>query len=338
VLKLENTVFTRYPYLKLSLKANKITEKYYKNKIYLRGVIEFSNYCIQDCLYCGIRKSNTKIYRYRMSLEQIFKCIKNGYKMGLRTFVLQSGEDPFYTSKMITSLIEKVKNKIDNKIAITLSIGIRPKNEYIDFKKAGADRFLMRFETSDEKMHKYLRNGISLKNRLIALENLKNAGYEVGSGFMIGLPEETESIFNGNINLCKDLELHMIGIGPFIPHPDTPLKKYITSFNKEKALISTIKAVSLLRINLPYSNIPATTAMGTIHPMGREMALLSGANVLMPNITINEFKKHYLLYPDKICINESGTECIECQNIRLKNIGKVISFERGDSLLKTIKG
>ena len=187
-------------------------------------------------------------------------------------------------------------------------------------------------------MHKYLRNGISLKNRLIALENLKNAGYEVGSGFMIGLPEETESIFNGNINLCKDLELHMIGIGPFIPHPDTPLKKYIISFNKEKALISTIKAVSLLRINLPYSNIPATTAMGTIHPMGREMALLSGANVLMPNITINEFKKHYLLYPDKICINESGTECIECQNIRLKNIGKVISFERGDSLLKTIKG
>lgn len=336
MIKLENTFLKDYKYTKFSYIANKITLKHYGNKVFLRGLIEFSNHCKCDCLYCGIRKSNSKVKRYRMNEDEILDCVRAGYNKGIRTFVLQSGEDPYYKTKDIIKIIEKIKN-IDNDIAITLSIGIKSYEEYKSFKFAGADRYLIRFETSDPKLHKKLRNGISLNTRLKAIENLKKLDYEIGSGFMVGLPDETSKTFFSNIKLSRELELDMIGIGPFIPHPQTPLNFFTKFYDKKTALNKSLYAISLLRINLPLSNIPATTAMGTIHPKGREMALSSGANVLMPNITKEKYKKNYLLYPDKICIDESGLNCIFCLENSLKPIGKTISFERGDSISKKNK-
>jgi len=311
----------------LSKNADTVCRENYGNKVFLRGLIEFSNYCSMDCLYCGIRKSNTKVERYRLTEEEILSTVKMGFKIGFRTFVLQSGEDSFFSTKIMAGIIEKIKNITGGGAAITLSCGIRPKSDYRIFKNAGADRYLLRFETSEPALHHYLRNGIPLENRLKALYDLKELGYETGSGYMLGLPGETEEIRIKNALLCVELELDMIGIGPFIPHPDTPLANA-----KKESLELTLRATSLLRLLLPKSNIPATTAAGSISPNGRERMLAAGANVLMPNLTPTAYKKNYLLYPGKICIDEDGEKCISCLSFRLNSIGKDICFERGDSI------
>jgi len=313
----------------LTEKADKVCRQIYEDKIFLRGLIEFSNYCAMDCLYCGIRRSNVKVKRYRLTAKEILDTVKFGYEKGLRTFVLQSGEDRYFTIDFLCRLIENIKNLTEEKAAVTLSCGILTKKDYMMLKGAGADRYLIRFETSDEKLHKYLRNGISFKKRIKALEDLKECGYEVGSGYMTGLPGETEEIRINNALLCRKLQLDMVGIGPFIPHPDTPLYDS-TQYN----LDFTIRTVALVRLLLPLANIPATTAVGSLDELGREKTLQAGANVLMPNITPFKYKKHYLLYPNKICINENGDQCFDCLDLRMKKINKIISLERGDAKSK----
>lgn len=311
----------------LARRADTVCRMNYGNAVYLRGLIEFSNHCHSDCLYCGIRKSNNKVVRYRMSKEEILDAVRMGKDCGLKSFVLQSGEDSFYTCDLLCDIIQAIKEITQGQAAVTLSCGIRSKQQYAQWKAVGADRYLMRFETSDPDLHERLRHGISLKRRLQALEDLKECGYELGSGYMVGLPGETEEMRVNNALLCHKLQLDMVGIGPFIPNQDTPL-----AGQGGGSIEMTIRAVSLVRLLLPKANIPATTAAGSIDPQGREKILQAGANVLMPNITPVLQKKNYLLYPDKICLDEDGLKCLNCLKYRVLSINKSISLERGDSL------
>jgi biotin synthase len=316
------------PYAELLKKANEVCKNNYGNKVYLRGLIEFSNYCTEDCLYCGIRKSNYKVNRYRLTEDEIIKTVEEGYKSGLKTFVLQSGEDNYFTIKKLVSIITKIKSVTEGVAAITLSCGIKTKSQYKEIKSAGCDRYLMRFETSDKELYKYLKNGKFLERRLKALNELKELEFEVGSGFMVGLPGETEEIRINNAILCSQLQLNMVGIGPFIPHPDTPLKDCDIS-----PIDLAVKSVALVRLLLPGANIPATTAAGSLSKDGREKMLFAGANVLMPNITPTVYKKDYLLYPGKICLDETGFQCIGCLSKRVATVNKELCYERGDSLM-----
>ena len=317
---------------KLANQANKICLNNYGNKIFVRGLIEFSNYCNKDCLYCGIRKTNKKIVRYRLNEQEIIHIVKQGYERNLKTFVLQSGEDDYYTLDILCSIILKIKEVTKNEAAITLSCGIKTKSEYQKLKQAGADRYLLRFETSDAVLHSYLRNGISFKKRIKALESLKECEYEVGSGYMTGLPNETEETRINNALLCRKLKLDMVGIGPFIPHPDTPLKDYkLDNFDITK------RSIALVRMLLPMANIPATTATGSVDELGREKILQAGANVLMLNITPEHLKQYYLLYPGKKCLDEHGLQSIPDLETKMRKINKQISFERGDALSKIVE-
>ncbi len=306
--------------------ANKTYLENYGNKVWIRGLIEFSNFCNMNCTYCGIRMDNRKINRYRLEETEIINIVRQGMEAGFKTFVLQSGEDNFYTIKVLCRLIEKIRDIASGSIAITLSCGLKTKSQFKELKKAGCNRYLMRFETSDEALFSGLKNGLSLKDRLKGLYYLKELGFETGSGYMVGLPGETGETRINNALLCADLELDMIGIGPFIPHPYTPLYD-----SAVPCIDETVRSTALLRLLLPKSNIPATTAAGSIHPSGREKMLEAGANVLMPNITPAEHKKDYTLYPGKICIEESGLQCLECLEIRVRSINKTIDMGRGDS-------
>lgn len=309
--------------------ADSICRKIYGDKVFVRGLIEFSNYCYSDCLYCGIRRSNNKVNRYTLSIDEIESVVQRGVKAGIKTFVLQSGEYSAEHPDMIEELLYRLRKKVGNDIAFTLSCGVYPREVYQRWKKAGADRYLLRFETSDEKLFKQLCPNKSLSKRIRALEDLKSEGYAVGSGFMVGLPNETVEIRLQNVLLCRELKLEMVGIGPFIPHPDTPLAD-----SQIIAIDETIRLTALLRIFLPWANIPATTAAGSLDPRGREKMLSAGANVLMPNITPVYRKRDYLLYPNKICIDEDGWECISCLKLRVNSIGKELSMDRGESVLR----
>ncbi|HPC38703.1 MAG TPA: [FeFe] hydrogenase H-cluster radical SAM maturase HydE [Exilispira sp.] len=306
--------------------ADDICRKTYQNKVYLRGLIEFSNICSCDCLYCGIRKSNKNINRYILSNEQIENIISIGIQKGLKTFVLQSGENESTIPDKISSLLHNIRKKYDEEIAITLSCGVYPKEVYKQWKKDGANRYLLRFETSNEKLFEKLCPSKSFSKRIKALEDLKSTGYEVGSGFMVGLPGETIETRIENILFCKEFDFDMVGIGPFLPNKNTPLKD-----EKPLDIDETIRLTAMLRIFLPFANIPATTAAGTLDPLGREKMLMAGANVLMPNITPTENKKDYLLYPNKICLDEDGIKCLSCLEKRVNSIGKILSFEKGNS-------
>ena len=248
--------------------------------ILLRGLIEFSNYCGRDCLYCGIRKSNSRVNRYRLTEEEILASVRAGFDRGLRTFVLQSGEDCSVSPEDICRLTERIKELTAGEAAVTLSCGIFSAARYREMKNSGADRYLLRFETSDSALHQYLRNGVSLKARLKALDDIRAAGLQLGSGFMTGLPGETEETLIRNILLCGELNLDMGGIGPFIPHPGTPLKDAV-----QVPIDLSLRATAMLRLMLPCCHIPATTAAGSLDPEGREKMIRFGANVLMPNIT-----------------------------------------------------
>ncbi|MBN1499227.1 MAG: [FeFe] hydrogenase H-cluster radical SAM maturase HydE [Spirochaetes bacterium] len=305
--------------------ADEVCRNVYGSKVYLRGLIEFSNICNIDCLYCGIRKSNKEVKRYRLSEDEIIDTVSSGTKYGFKTFVLQGGEDPYFTTPVLCGLVEKIK-KINPEAAVTLSAGIRSCESYRLLKEAGCDRYLLRFETSDPELHKYLRNGVTLNERLKALDNLRKYDYEVGSGFMVGLPGETEETRIQNALLCRDYNFDMVGIGPFIPHPSTPLADAL-----QMPLELAIRSVALVRLFLPEANIPATTAAGSLSSAGRERMLAAGANVLMPNITPVKYKKDYELYPGKICLDESGFECAGCLEGRVLSVNKFITYERGDS-------
>ncbi len=311
----------------LCKKAASVCTGVHGNKVYLRGLIEFTNWCVQDCHYCGIRKSNRKAVRYRLTEKEIIDAASAGYSAGLKTFVLQGGEDPFYTTDMICRILEGIKRVSGGNAAVTLSLGIRSRKEYAAFREAGADRYLMRFETSDPVLHSKYRNGISLERRIAALFDLKELGFETGSGYMTGLPGETEEIRINNALLCRELGLDMVGIGPFIPHGETPL-----AGSPQMPFELCVRSTALLRLLLPEAHIPATTAAGSLDPEGREKMISAGANVLMPNITPQSVKKHYLLYPGKICLEESGIDCIGCLSARVMSVNRVLSFDKGSAL------
>lgn len=298
--------------------------------VWLRGLIEISNTCIQNCLYCGIRRDNPKVNRYRLTEEQILQTVKMGYDAGLRTFVLQGGEDGYYNTDRVERLVGQIKDMTAGEAALTLSLGIFPRETYRRWKAAGADRYLIRFETSDPQLHTWLRDGVTLEERITALKNLKDLDWETGSGFMVGLPGETLEIRRNNALLCRDLELDMVGIGPFIPHPETPLKEA-----PQKSMELCERSVATVRLLLPDAHMPATTAAGSLDKKGREKVLAGGANVLMPNITPVMVKKNYELYPGKICLDETGLECMDCLDIRVRTVGKRLSKGRGGAWRKT---
>lgn len=306
-------------------KARQVGDKIYGNKIYIRGLIEFSNICKNDCLYCGIRKSNTSAQRYRLTEEEIMYCVNEGYELGYRTFVLQGGEDMYYTDDMYCHILQQIKSAHPD-CAITLSIGERTRESYQRYHEAGADRFLLRHETADQVHYESLHpENMSFEHRMNCLHDLKEIGYQVGCGFMVGSPNQTIDTLYQDLMFIKEFQPHMVGIGPFIPASGTP-------FENEKAgtLNDTLKLLSIIRLIHPHVLLPATTALGTIHPRGREMGILAGANVVMPNLSPVGVRKMYSLYDNKICTGEESAQCIRCMDRRMNHIGYEIVKDRGD--------
>lgn len=297
--------------------ADRVRKKYVGDEVHLRGLIEFSNYCKQNCLYCGFRRDNKKATRYRLTEEQIIKFAKDASELGYRTVVLQSGEDPYFTIDKMKHIITEVK-KFD--LAITLSIGEKSFEEYEAYKQAGADRFLIRIETTDKSLYHKLDPDMDWQNRLKCLEDLRKLGYEVGTGCLVGIPEQTLESLADDILFFKKICADMIGIGPFIPNENTPLKD-----KKGGSFELALKVMAITRLLLPDINIPATTAMETLNPNGRIIALKSGANVVMPNVTQGEYRKFYEIYPGKICVNDTPDKCRGCISGKIQGIGRTIS-------------
>ncbi len=309
----------------LAKEAVKIRQKYYGNKVYTRGLIEFTNYCKNDCYYCGIRLNNKDAMRYRLTKEQILSCCENGYGLGFRTFVLQGGEDPYFTDEKMVDIIESIKASYPE-VALTLSIGEKSYDSYKKFRQAGADRYLLRHETANDEHYRKLHpEKMSLANRKQCLYDLKALGYQVGAGFMVGSPGQTVETLADDLVFLRELQPHMVGIGPFVPH-------HSTKFADEKAgsVIHTLFLLSIIRILLPKVLLPATTALGTMDPRGREKGILAGANVVMPNLSPVENRKQYDLYDNKICTGEEAAECRGCLQRRMESIGYEIVSDRGD--------
>ena len=305
--------------------ARKRREEYYGSKVFIRGLIEFTNYCKNDCYYCGIRKSNRNASRYRLSDEDIISCCEEGYSLGFRTFVLQGGEDPYFTDERMCRIVSEIKKSYGD-CAVTLSIGERSRESYQKLFDAGADRFLLRHETADfchySKLHP---NTLSAENRQLCLKNLKDIGYQVGTGFMVGSPFQTTENLADDMLFLSSLKPSMVGIGPFIPHKDTPFAD-----KPSGTLELTLFMLGLIRLALPYALIPSTTALGTISPIGRELGLKAGANVVMPNLSPPSVRKKYMLYDNKICTGEESAQCLECLKKRVSSAGYQIVVDRGD--------
>ncbi len=306
-------------------KARMICERVYGRDIYIRGLIEISSFCRNDCIYCGIRRSNKNAQRYRLSKEEILECCDIGYNLGFRTFVLQGGEDKFYTDEIIADIVRSIKKKYVD-CAVTLSLGEFPTESYALFKKAGADRYLLRHETADKTHYEKLHpKEMSFENRMRCLRDLKNLGYQVGCGMMIGSPYQTAESLAEDMMFIQSFKPHMIGMGPFIPQHDTP-------FGNEKggSVEMTLFMISLVRLALPNALIPATTALGTLDPLGREKGAEAGANVTMPNLSPVSVRKKYALYDNKICTGEEAAECLGCLMNRFGKVDRQIVFSRGD--------
>ena len=301
--------------------ADKVRKEYVGDEVHLRGLIEFSNVCRCQCKYCGLRSPNQIVQRYRIEPEDIILYAKKASDMGYRTIVLQSGEDDFYSKEIMCEIINRIKH-FD--VAITLSIGERCFEEYEAFKNAGADRYLIRIETTDKELYKKMHPNMSFENRFRCLKDLKTLGYEVGTGCLVGLPGQTVESLADDILFFKEIGADMVGIGPFISNPHTPLKD-----SSNGSFTLALKVMAITRILLKDINIPATTAMETINPSGRIIALQSGANVVMPNVTTKEFRAKYEIYPNKICINENPDQCRNCIEAKIKSIGRTISKTKG---------
>jgi len=301
--------------------ADRVRSKYVGEEVHLRGLIEFSSYCKQNCLYCGLRRDNKNTTRYRLTKDEIIGFAKDAKDFGYKTVVLQSGEDLYFTADRMKEIISEIK-KFD--LAITLSIGEKTFEEYQAYKEAGADRFLIRIETTDEKLYTKLDPDMNWQNRLKCLEGLKTLGFEVGTGCLVGIPEQTLESLADDILFFKKIDADMIGIGPFIPNENTPLKD-AEGGSFEMAL----KVMAITRLLLPDINIPATTAMETLNPNGRLIALQSGANVVMPNVTQGDYRKFYELYPGKICVNDTPEKCRGCITGKIASIGRTVSEDYG---------
>lgn len=297
----------------------------YGDKVYIRGLIEFTNYCRNNCYYCGIRRDNKKAERYRLTKDEILLCCDEGYRLGFRTFVMQGGEDPYYTDEMICDIVSKIKSRYPD-CAVTLSIGEKPRESYQAFFDAGADRYLLRHETADPEHYGKLHpEAMSLENRKRCLFDLKEIGYQVGSGFMVGSPYQTTENLISDLHFLQKLQPDMIGIGPYITHADTPFAEF-----KSGDVMLTLRLVSILRLMFPYALIPSTTALGTIHPQGRELGLKAGANVVMPNLSPVSVRKLYSLYENKICTGEEAAQCRGCLERRVESAGYKIVTDIGN--------
>lgn len=304
--------------------AKETRVEHYGYGVYLRGLIEFSNYCSRNCSYCGLRRDNREVERYRLTQEEILECCNEGYRLGYRTFVLQSGEDPFYTDERLAEMLHAIKEAYPD-TAVTLSVGERSYESYKLLFDAGADRYLLRHETASEELYQRLHPDMSFQNRRESLRQLKDIGYQVGAGFMVGLPGQVNEDLVVDLLYIQDLQPQMVGIGPFIPHPKTPLGGFPAgTVNK------TLWMLALTRLLLPEVLLPATTELGTIDPTGREKALQAGANVVMPNLSPTEVRAKYELYQDKICTGDEAAECRSCIEQRIRKAGFQVNMGRGD--------
>ncbi|KAF5066515.1 [FeFe] hydrogenase maturase subunit HydE [anaerobic digester metagenome] len=306
-------------------KSRQVRMTHYGNDIYMRGLIEFTNYCKNDCYYCGIRKSNSKVQRYRLTEEDILNCCQTGYELGFRTFVLQGGEDCYYTDEKLVCIIASIKKQHPD-CAITLSIGERSHESYLAFFNAGAERYLLRHETASAQHYSMLHPpNLTLASRKSCLFDLKQIGFQVGAGFMVGSPFQTVDNLVEDLLFIKDLEPHMVGIGPFIPHHQTPFA------NEAKGSLElTLFMLGLIRLLLPEVLLPSTTALGTIDPLGRELGILAGGNVVMPNLSPVSVRNKYMLYDNKICTGDEAAECRFCMQKRMEGIGYQVVVSRGD--------
>ena len=309
----------------LAAQAVDVRRRIYGNEVYLRGLIEISNICRNDCLYCGIRRSNMNCARYRLSSEEILACVEAGYPLGFRTFVLQGGEDSYYTDDLLAALIAEIKSAHPD-CAVTLSLGERGSESFRRLHDAGADRYLLRHETADEAHYRMLHpSSMSFRHRMDCLRSLREIGYQVGCGFMVGSPHQS------NVTLAKDLKFieqfkpDMCGIGPFIPHHDTPFRD-----DPAGSVSLTCYLLTIIRLIQPNVLLPATTALGTLHPEGRELGILAGANVVMPNLSPADVRKKYELYDNKLSTGAESAQQVDELRQRIKAIGYTVVSCRGD--------
>ena len=309
----------------LAVAADRVRREHYGDEVYVRGLIEFTNYCKNNCYYCGIRRDNSNADRYRLTKEEILSCCEEGYRLGFRTFVLQGGEDPYFTDDRVCDIVSEIHRRFAD-CAITLSIGEKTRESYQAYYDAGAERYLLRHETADACHYASLHPAeMSFEHRMQCLRDLKALGYQTGCGFMVGSPHQTARCLARDMRFIEELDPEMVGIGPFIPQHDTP-------FGGEAAgtLEETLFLLGLLRLLKPKVLLPATTALGTIHPMGRELGILAGGNVVMPNLSPVGVRAKYMLYDNKICTGDEAAECINCMKRRMESIGYEVVIDRGD--------
>ena len=304
--------------------ADRVRRQCVGDGVHIRGLVEFSNICRRSCMYCGLRRENREVKRCRMPPDEIVRIAQDLGGRGIRTVVLQSGEDPWYTTEIVSDVVRRIKSTTDT--AVTLCVGERPFEDYRAFREAGADRYLLRHETANPRLYRENHPDSVQEERLACLRELKRLGFQTGSGFMVGLPGQTVEDLADDIMLLKQYDVDMAGIGPFIPHPNTPLGE-----SPAGDLQMSLKAVALTRIVLRDVLIPATTAMGSIDEFGREKALTAGANVVMPNYTPLEYRVNYEIYPNKRCITEDPGLCDGCMRARILSVGRTVATGRGDA-------
>lgn len=315
-------------YNHLKTRSREVTNTTYGNRVYMRGLIEFSNYCKQDCLYCGIRGSNRGVDRYRLTHKDILACCKEGYRLGYRTFVLQGGEDPYFTRERMVAIIQDIKSSYRD-VAITLSLGERSYEDYLAMYQAGADRYLLRHEAAAPELYARLHPKRMVQaKRVEALYQLREIGYQVGAGCMVHTPTQENKDLVEDLLFLERLQPHMCGIGPYLSHSDTPL-----AGQKSGTLEETITMVAMVRLILPTALLPATTALGSLNSTGREEALRAGANVVMPNLSPTSVRELYEIYQGKICTGDEAAHCRGCIQRRIETTGLSVDMGRGDSLV-----
>ncbi len=305
--------------------AQEVATGIYGNKIFMRGLIEISSHCKNDCLYCGLRRSNRSAVRYRLTDEEIYECCKTGYRLGFRTFVMQGGEDGWFDDKRMCRIVSAVRGLYPD-CAITLSLGERSRESYQALFDAGANRYLLRHETASPEHYAMLHPAeMSWQHRIDCLHALKEIGYQVGCGFMVGSPYQTFDTLLADLQFIRSFQPHMVGIGPFISAHDTPFA------GQPNGKVSyTLRLLAIIRLLHPHVLLPATTALGTLHPQGRELGIQYGANVVMPNLSPRAHRKDYAIYDNKICTGEESAECRACTEQRIRRIGYETVVDRGD--------
>lgn len=309
----------------LAQRAVAVRQQVYGRDVFIRGLIEFTNYCRNDCFYCGIRRSNACAQRYRLTREEILACCRAGYGLGFRTFVLQGGEDPFFTTERLAELVRAIKRAYPD-CAVTLSVGEKDRATYQAWFDAGADRYLLRHETADEGLYRRLHpEELSLQNRMRCLRDLKDIGYQVGCGFMVGAPFQTPEMLLKDLRFLQSFQPHMVGIGPFIPHRDTPFRDCPPGTAQ-----MTLRLLAIIRLMLPHVLLPATTALGTVQSDGRQRGMGYGANVVMPNLSPLSVRKKYALYDNKISTGEEAAESVALLKQSMAAAGYRVVTARGD--------